>query len=295
MYRFTSLIVIGGGGLFFRQPLPSGWYFPLSLDELKSISTPTVTYAVGFNQEYSSESAWHHDDTFLNTIAEFHTRFTHKSVRDEWSRDLLEEKGITDVSVVPCPSAFLEPLPWFKPPFDESKKVVCIAPTDRSMTESEQSGLVSACTTVARWLSDNGYCPLVVFHDSYDDMQLATHLARNDLLCFLPNTAREAITVYSKAEAVIGMRGHSLILAAGHCIPVLGISYNKKVAALMELLSLQDYCLPKTCIEDPRQIINSFDKLQQNRQEIIKTLTSKKDLFLKANMEYSGIIAQLIT
>jgi polysaccharide pyruvyl transferase WcaK-like protein len=294
MFPLASAIVVGGGGLYFRQPLPSGWYFPLSLDEVKSLPTPFITYSIGFNQEHSKDPLWEFTDDFIDIIADFNRHSALKSVRDAWSLRLLEKRGIHDVAIVPCPSAFLDSLPWFQLPVDLSKKIVCIAPTDRSMNPSQVSSLVTACCFVAQWLLDNEYFPLFVFHDSSDDMRLAGYLSERNLSCFLPNTAREAITIYRHAEAVIGMRGHSLILAAGQCKPILAISYNKKIDAFMETLTMTDYCLPIRCLDNPPDIIEAFKKVIEHRQVIGVVLEKLRELFFQANEDYSKQIVTLM-
>lgn len=288
-------IIIGGGGLFFRQPTASGWYFPLTATELTALDIPAVTYATGLNQEFSSEAAWQLDKNFLNILVRYHNAFTLKSVRDVWSRKMLTEAGVSDLHLVPCPSAFLPPLAWYNLTIDKTIPVIGISITDRSLAPSQRLKLLDSFFNFARWLTKNKSLPLFIMHDSADDMHLAKQVSENGFNCIIANTAREAVSLYERCSIVIGMRGHSLILAAGQCVPVLAISYNKKVDAFMELLEMQNYSLNQNLITDDMTLIRAFENILANSDMIRKHLTMKRDQFYTLNQTYCNAIINVIT
>ena len=266
-----SGMIIGGGGLFFKQPLPSGWYFPLSLSQLAGLKIPTITYAIGFNKEYANDQIWDLDDAFINDISKFHQEFSLKSVRDCWSKSTLESAGVSDLHLVPCPSAFLKPLPWFKMSIDKTKEIVGLSITDRSLRKDQKTKVITAFFKFAKWLSQQDFIPLFILQDTADDISLAKFINENK---------------YNQCNYVVGMRGHSLILAAGQHVPILGISYNKKVDAFMEMVDLQNYCLNQNAINDHYILINNFEKLLADKDNVIKTLISKREIFYKSNVDY---------
>ncbi len=281
-----SGMLIGGGGLFFRQPLPSGWYFPLSLSQLADLKIPIITYAIGFNKEYTNDEIWNLDNVFINEIAKFHQEFSAKSVRDYWSKNTLESAGVSDLHLVPCPSAFLKPLPWFKMSLDKSKEIVGLSITGRSLRKDQETKLITAFFDFAKWLSRQNFFPLFVLQDTAEDISLAKLINENNIPCILPNTAREAVSVYSQCNYVVGMRGHSLILAAGQIVPILGISYNKKVDAFMEMLDMQNYCINQNDIIEGSALIDNFEKLTADKDTVITTLKNKREIFYKNNVDY---------
>lgn len=282
----ASGIIIGGGGLFFHQPLASNWYFPLSSTEIAELELPAITYAIGFNQEYSDNKVWNLDEAFLTHIAEFHHRFVLKSVRDNWSKDILEKRDVSDIHLVPCPSAFLEPLPWFKVAIDASKKIVGLSITDRSLKKDRKLKIFPIFFKFAQWLSQHDFYPLFILQDTSDDIPLAKLIAENHFSCILPNTVREAISIYNQCCFVVGMRGHSLMLAAGQCVPLCAISYNKKVDAFMEILELQKYCLNQEDISEQNVLIQNFEKLLVEKDRVVAALKNKRELFYRLNSEY---------
>ena len=291
----ASGMIIGGGGLFFKQPLASGWYFPLSFSEINILEIPIIPYAIGFNKEYSDSQIWNLEQNFINNIANFHQRFSLKSVRDYWSKNILEKTGVHDLYVVPCPSAFLKPLPWHNMSIDTSKEIVGLSITDRSLQKDQKVKFFSVFFKFAKWLVQNGFSPLFIMQDTADDIALAKIITENNFNCILPNTAREAVSIYNQCTYVIGMRGHSLILASGQQVPILGISYNKKVDAFMEMIDLQNYCLNQNEITECSILIKNFKRLIANKDDVIAVLQNKREVFYRSNIEYCKKAISLIS
>lgn len=289
-----SGIILGGGGLYFQQPTSSGWYFPLTLQQLEMLDVPTVSFAVGFNQEYSDNAEWDINDSFISNIAHYNCAFSLKSVRDSWSKELLEKKGVSDLYLVPCPSALLKPLSWYKMPSKTSSQIIAINLTDRTVREENRITFFTIFFEFAKWLQRNNFQPLFIFQDSADDMQLATLIVENGFQGIVLNTAREAASIYSRCSFVIGMRGHSLILAAGQCVPMIAISYNKKVNAFMDLIDMKEHCIDQNDLTDQKTIIRYFQKLIEQKDEIITKLNNKRDMFSRWNKEYCDKIKALL-
>ncbi len=287
-------IIIGGGGLFFHQPLPSYWYFPLSFQQIQSLTIPKITYAIGFNKEHTDNKIWNLDSEFIKKIAHFHSSFTLKSVRDNWTKVLLEKNGVKDLKRVNCPSAFLKPLSWLKPLIPKYNNIVGISITDRSLKSDKKNEFFSAFYTFSQWLLQSHFTPLFIFQDSADDLEMIKFFAEKKVSCIMVNSAREAITIYNRCSYVVGMRGHSLILAAGQCVPICAISYNKKVDAFMEILELQNYCINQNIITCSNDIITHFIKCVADKDTIIQRLKSKQEEFYKENIEYCKSIIDVL-
>ena len=131
--------------------------------------------------------------------------------------------------------------------------------------------------------------------DTADDIALAKIITENNFNCILPNTAREAVSIYNQCTYVIGMRGHSLILASGQQVPILGIPYNKKVDAFMEMLDLQNYCLNQNEITECSILIKNFKRLIANKDDVIAVLQNKREVFYRSNIEYCKKAISLIS
>ena len=88
----------------------------------------------------------------------------------------------------------------------------------------------------------------------------------------------ETLHWYKDIDMMIGMRLHSIILAAQYAIPILPISYSPKTDAIIEMLGLSEYRIDSATLseEDFFQVfdlqINNYTKEQyrisQNYQQI---------------------------
>ncbi|MFH1761263.1 MAG: polysaccharide pyruvyl transferase family protein [bacterium] len=288
-----EMVIIGGGGLFFKHKLPDTWYFPLAPEYISSKAFPFVTYGTGLNQEYNNNPAWDLDRNFICRLAEYHKLFKLKSVRDTWTFNKLQDAGVNDLYLAACPSAFLEPLKWFNFHAEEKQKNIALCITIRSVDQSNAAGFIKIFIEFGKWLMRNGYNAIFVLHDANDDGRIFTAVTEQNFPCIIPTTAREAVTIYDKCGFVMGMRGHSLILGAGRNVPVFAISYNKKLDAFMELMGLEKYCVNQNKIRGSRDLINGFNLLVDDYPEIMSIMRKKRREFYTANMEYAGQIAGL--
>lgn len=84
------------------------------------------------------------------------------------------------------------------------------------------------------------------------------------------HTTAQLLGVINGAEFVIGMRLHALIYAASVKTPVIGISYDPKINAMMDYMK-QEYRLP---VENPNPltICAYIDKIIENKEDISKKL-----------------------
>ena len=79
-------------------------------------------------------------------------------------------------------------------------------------------------------------------------------------------TTARLLGVIRDAEFVIGMRLHTLIYAASVKTPVIGISYDPKIDAMMDYMG-QEYRLPADN-PNPLTLQAYIDKIIENRAEI---------------------------
>ncbi|MBN2671823.1 MAG: polysaccharide pyruvyl transferase family protein [Deltaproteobacteria bacterium] len=287
-------IVIGGGGLYFSNPTPSGWYFPFSAKQLQSLQLPVFTYGVGLNREFAQTDVWRVDDDLQHTLAAFHTLFLLASARDYWSVERLRKYSEQPIAFVPCPSAFLEPLDWYRLNFSPEQRGVALSVTVRGLSEAQQSRVAAVWLDFEKWLQTQGYEPFFVFQDSADDMSLIALFSNSGANVLVPTTAREAVSIYAQCHTVVGMRGHSAILSAGQCTPVATVAYNRKVSAFMDSIGLQDYTIDLDDAFSLQTMIDLFRRIQENRTSVINVLQRKKEAFLQHNRNFARQILSVI-
>ncbi len=94
-------------------------------------------------------------------------------------------------------------------------------------------------------------------------------------------------TFYSKAEALIGTRFHSVIFALGSCVPILAISYSGYKANIVKQFGLEKYMIDIESLNNAyiENTISLVRELLDNRAKIRKTISRKLQIVLKAITE----------
>lgn len=89
----------------------------------------------------------------------------------------------------------------------------------------------------------------------------------------------------NECRIFIGMRFHSLVLAAQACIPFVGFSYHPKIVSLCESMGLSEYCVPLGNKDELREAIW---RLEENYDTVREILKEQRELNIqKAQREYN--------
>lgn len=106
----------------------------------------------------------------------------------------------------------------------------------------------------------------------------------------------KAAAILRRANVVIGMRLHALVLAARYAVPFLAIPYDPKVTALCEDLG---YTLPPLWTPGTRRPANAeidelVDRLVAERGELSKQLTGRLDIARAAAERNFDVLGELL-
>lgn len=247
----ADLVVIGGGGLL-QDELPY-FYRPFTraarIARLRRI--PYAITAVGAYQPQTPE--------FARELTRLVNRAARVSVRDQASIDVLRGLGVErDIHLVPDPAfAF----PFEQVIRDDARTIgVALRPWwhlpeiwDRPSPER----MTRLITTVAEALeavveTHPAEVKVLSMHvgTSDDDTAVGRRLiadlgARNiPARMVSPTSARDAASQLAACDAVLGMRLHSLILAASQGTPTVALNYDPKVANVMRFIERSEFVHP---------------------------------------------------
>ena len=105
-------------------------------------------------------------------------------------------------------------------------------------------------------------------------------------------TGEALMAVIAKAEAVVGMRLHTLIYAIASGVPVVGLSYDPKVDALLDCAGVTATHSVKTLNSD--RLCASVKALTENREQYAAKMNETAERFKDATQRDKEILAQLI-
>lgn len=229
------------------------------------------------------------------------------SVRDKESKNILEELGVTNISVSADSAFFAKPAPFSsliallgRWGLAESEKLLVVAPrllskdkhrlyleeqmSDNVINSTPQK-LAAAIDSVS---SRFDKIVLMAMHyygpdSDLETMRLIQSYCKSTNVVVIEQELRPcvAIALFEHATVVCGVRLHSLLLSSSMGTPIVGIAYEKKVQELMERLQLSDYCLDLfdfDASELEKLILKALDNRDSIRQELnlrIKVLREK--------------------
>lgn len=249
--RKTKLYINGGGSLI--QDVTSSrslWYYLYNIAAAKRRGNKVLMYGCGIGPVVKAL-----DRRLAGRIINKYSDVV--TLREHMSLEALQEMGVTkpQMQVTADPAILLQPAPEAKVEaflrncgLAEGEKFALLALRPWKGAE-EKEKVFAAC---ARHLAEKGIRPVFLAMEPARDMDACRRVASlcGDALCVAaPKDSRLLIGMMALAEAVVAMRLHALIFAAGVGTPLVGVSYDPKVTGFMRYLG-SDACLPLEELEE---------------------------------------------
>lgn len=127
-----------------------------------------------------------------------------------------------------------------------SVRPLSVSGSDAKLTERDSEILSQIGDAAAKIAKKYSLTPLILPMQASHDTEISEKLREIlrekgiDAPMYKPNSAESLICVLESATIVIGMRLHAVIFASSASSPVIGLSYDPKVAAFMHEIG-QDY------------------------------------------------------
>ena len=153
--------------------------------------------------------------------------------------------------------------------------------------------------TVADRLTKDGYDVVFVpMHRAPGDDDIAEITKIREMmdetpaLTAYPGTPQKALGILGKMELVLGLRLHSLILAATAGVPLVAIDHDPKIRGFMEHAGAEDYL---SGVEDsPEELTRQIEKALDNRSSMKRRLRDSCERMRAKIMEEAQRIAEIV-
>ncbi|MBW4437907.1 MAG: polysaccharide pyruvyl transferase CsaB [Pleurocapsa minor GSE-CHR-MK-17-07R] len=296
----SDLIILGGGGLFMdywgvqvnsvltRHHHGLAFYlaFPLLATLMKK---PLMIYGVGAGPFFSKEAR-----EFTRAAFEAADVAT---VRDEASRELIISTGVSPalVQLTADPAFLLKPAPndqiqaifdFEHIPYAEGTTVgVCLRWWDIGVDPERYWAQIAAALDrfIDKYDARIVFIPFQTLDEAgikNDDRLIAEKVIERmqqkhkAFSLRRKYSAQEILGSVAQCDLIVGMRLHSLILAAAAHIPAISLIYDPKVRGLANQLNLQALSLDLSQVSTDSLFLRMENALN-NRQQITHELTSK--------------------
>jgi len=165
------------------------------------------------------------------------------------------------------------------------------------LNEEILEGSVAFCNSIAE---KYGLTPVILPMQESWDKEICRALADRvpTSVLYSPAGAADLIGILKGARFVVGMRLHAVIFASSAGVPVIGLSYDPKVEAMMEALG-QPYVV---CVKEEdvtreqiaARVKEDADLVMENREAIVAALGEKAEAMRQACREDVRKVATLL-
>jgi polysaccharide pyruvyl transferase CsaB len=298
--KHAALFILGGGGLLHDY---RGALYPWLLEVVlaKALGTPVALYALGVGPIRRKPG-------ILLTQAVL-SKADLITVRDPDSKELLQRIGVRspDIEVTADPSVLLSPAPVVNirsvpaKVFRRSEDIPLIGISlrpwfpytvkDQKLAHEKESHLKMTLAQTADALIDRLGARIVFipmhFGDRAGDASLCEGvlaLMKSSNQAYLLSercTPQQMMTLLGEMDIVIGMRLHSLILAAIMNVPVIGIAYDPKIMGFVSSINQEKYAINiedlhvEHCLSLVKSVWLHRDQIRREIQERVTRLKQK--------------------
>jgi len=292
----VDILFLGGGGLLKDYGDSSkslfGWLRIITLAQKMGIKTATFCIGVDTVRFEESKKAIRSTLNKMDSI----------SVRDRRSAEILKSLGVNkDIDIVGDPALVLVGDADMKKTsgsgLKNGKVVVCLRhwydqgfyTKDQDQYDSFLKSVASALDYLIEKYHVGIKCIPLRTTDYDDDREVAKEIVvlmknkkdveMSDLVPSVDDFIQELV----KADLVLGMRLHSLILASSVGTPVIAFEYMPKVKAFMEEIGMKEFSLSMDNL-NPKEINLSIDKIDHEYEALSKKILERtKHLDERAN------------
>ena len=295
----SDLIILGGGGLFQDYwGVPKGVALTASHWGISFCSAvamlavlyqkPFMIYSVGVGPLHSEEGRMLTRWTFELAGA--------ATVRDQESLALLASLGVPadKVQITPDPALNLEPDARTAAGILQthgvdpiSRPLVGVSIRNWAETEEAERWKMELAAALDEFLEgSDAHIVFIPFQVSGHPLEndhaaasiVASQMEKADRVFVLPEAHSPAVTagLLSQCQLVVGMRLHSLILAASAGVPSVALVYDPKVQNFMESLGMSDYSLLLQSMTG-KELAGILKSTWERRQQIRETLQTRTD------------------
>ncbi|NLT94588.1 MAG: polysaccharide pyruvyl transferase CsaB [Clostridia bacterium] len=273
----SNLLISGGGSLLQDVTSKNGILYYLGVIFIaKLLRKPVLIYSQGIGPVNSKRNRL--------LTAFVLNRVNCITVRDSGSKKDLEEMGVKKEIIVAADPVLgissdeikiekgRELLERVNVNINEGK-IMGISIRSWKTSQDNFIALAKACDSLALQGWQVVFIPMHFPEDIQASREVAKHMKEKYFLLKENYTPAEALTIYKNVDMVMGMRLHSLIMAAVAEKPFVAVSYDPKVNRFMELLGINRVLDIKDIKH--QEILDLVQNTWENRDEFFNILCDR--------------------
>ncbi len=225
----ADLVVIGGGGIYYR------WFLPYGLENIKKIKPPIVIFGVGYVREIGSQKL---NQKEIKSIVALNQKAVLSSVRDYYTKKFLIKAGLPEekIEIVGDPAIFLKESKPKKIKFGSKVKIGLNLNYSGWLGFGRyEKDIIRSYNEVGNYFKNNLGAEIYYLQHHPDEKRIRGQLKIPGLR-LIDYPPQQQKYIYGKMNLVIGMMLHSAVLAFGANTPEINVAYdlrNRSFAAFI--------------------------------------------------------------
>jgi hypothetical protein len=270
--KYADAVIIGGSDQY------NNWALRIKQNEVRKLIPALYLIGLGVSSKSLNTPPFIEKKEYYEDIRITNEKAILSSVRDNYTKEFLEQLGYNKAIVTGCPALHLfdEDFHLYEGgfvaltfPFPVIKSIKKILYQNLITRVKEMIGIVQKC----------GLQPIITCHDDRD-VFVAQQLFPNEKI-FYSNYVDDFIDFYRKSLLVVGSRLHASIFVAGIGKPFVNINIDRRGQGFTDTFKLGEWNLN---IDDPE--LNK--KLEMRVKTIISGDLSVFNSFSKIKSKYRG-------
>jgi polysaccharide pyruvyl transferase CsaB len=291
MKRADGLISGGGSLLQDITGMKSIPYYTGIIKIAQTLNKPVFVYAQGMGPITKPINKWI-TKSILNKV-------TYLSVRDEDSRNLLQEIGVkNEISLVPDPVMGLAAdsfsNSWVQKQNFE-RPYISVSVRDWPSDVDYKGKIAEALDGLSRSGYDIVFIPMHGEHDFHTSKEIAGMMQEKSAIAPYDAEIQEKISIIGESELLVGMRLHALIFSAISHTPFVALSYDPKIDAFAGICSQPVAGHVKEDNWGAHDVITSVNALLEDKPRTMTELQQKVSPLQTAAVHTAEIVIQKLS
>ncbi len=281
----ADLVIIGGGGIYYR------WFLPYSTEFIKKIKPPIVIFGVGYIREIGSRKL---NKKEIESIAVLNKKAALSSVRDYYTKNFLIKAGvpIKKISVIGDPAIFLLEKKPKKITFNNKIKI------GLNLNYSGWLGfgyfekdILKSYEETASYFQNEFDAEIYYMYHHPDEKKICQKLKIDKIKPInLPPTQQKY--VYGKMDLIIGMMLHSVVLSFGAKTPEINVAYDIRNKSFAKFIGCPELVISSKKLKN-QTLLKRAKIVFKNRQNYKIKFERRKEKIWKKHLLFLDEIKKI--
>lgn len=272
-----DLVIIGGGGIFYR------WFLPFKTSVINAIKKPIIIFGVGHINELGAPPLTKKQCLSVVKLVE---KSSLCGVRDIYTRQWLKKLGVSPkkIDLIGDPAIFLKEKKSLNTPTLSKINIGLNLNYSGWLGFGHyQNTIIDSYNRIIRFFEDQGGQIFYLQHHP-DERRIITALKSRTIKVINKTPATQKY-LYGRMDMIVGMMLHSAVMAFGAGTPAINLGYDLRNKSFADYIGLPELHLACPDLTEDNLLVRCQEVWRQ-RQRYKKIIAHKKTAIWKTHYDF---------